>query len=34
MAQLVNYTEGTTIVNELNNIYEMLTWNEMDETAV
>lgn len=34
MTQLVNYTEGTTIVNELNNIYEMLTWNEMDETAV
>lgn len=33
MTQLVNYTEGTTIVNELNNIYEMLTWNEMDETA-
>lgn len=33
MTQLVNYTEGTTIVNELNNIYEMLTWNEMDEAA-
>lgn len=34
MTKLINYTEGTTIVNELNNIYEMLTWNEMDETAV
>ena len=34
MTKLVNYTEGTTIVNELNNIYGMLTWNEMDETAV
>ena len=34
MSQLINYTEGTTIVNELNNIYEMLTWNEMEEATI
>lgn len=30
---LVNYTEGTTLVKEINNIYEMLAWQSMDELA-
>ena len=30
---LTNYTEGTTLVKEINNIYEMLAWQSMDELA-
>ena len=30
---LVNYTQGTTLVKEINNIYEILTWQSMDELA-
>lgn len=34
MTQLVNYSgTTTTVVDELNNIYNILTWNEMDATA-
>jgi hypothetical protein len=33
MTQLVNYSGTvTTVVDELNNIYNILTWNEMDTT--
>lgn len=34
MTTLVNYQEGTTIVDKLNNIYDRLTWKEMDEATV
>lgn len=34
MTKLVNYEEGTTVVDEINNIYEMLTWIDMQETTV
>lgn len=34
MTKLKNYSEGTTIVNELNNIYDILTWKDMEETVV
>lgn len=34
MTQLINYSgTTTTVVDELNNIYNILTWNEMDATA-
>lgn len=33
LTTLNNYTQNTTIVNELNNIYEILTWSSIDETA-
>lgn len=33
LTTLKNYTQNTTIVNELNNIYEILTWSSIDETA-
>ena len=29
LTSIVNYVEGTTIVDEINNIYSLLTWNEM-----
>lgn len=31
MTDLINYAEGTTIVSEINNIYDILTWKEMEE---
>lgn len=31
MTDLTNYTEGTTIVNEINNIYDRLTWQEIPQ---
>ena len=34
MTKLKDYSEGTTIVNELNNIYDILTWKDMEETVV
>lgn len=33
LTKLSNFSEGTTIVNEINNIYEILTWQSMDELA-
>lgn len=33
LTKLSNSSEGTTIVNEINNIYEILTWQSMDELA-
>lgn len=33
LTKLSNFSEGTTIVNEINNIYELLTWQSMDELA-
>lgn len=34
MTKLKDYSEGTTVVNELNNIYDILTWKDMEETVV
>lgn len=31
MTDLTNYTEGTTIVNEINKIYDRLTWQEIPQ---
>ena len=31
MTKLPNYTEETTIVNEINNIYDRLTWQEIPQ---
>lgn len=31
MTDLTNYTEGTTIVNEINKIYDKLTWQEIPQ---
>lgn len=31
MTNLTNYTEGTTIVNEINKIYDRLTWQEIPQ---
>jgi hypothetical protein len=33
LTTLVNFTENTTLVKEINNIYEILTWQSMDELA-
>jgi hypothetical protein len=31
MTKLVNYEEDITLVDEINNIYERLTWEDMQE---
>jgi hypothetical protein len=33
MTKLTDYSEGTTVVDELNNIYDILTWKDMEETV-
>lgn len=33
MTKLKDYSEGTTVVDELNNIYDILTWKDMEETV-
>jgi hypothetical protein len=30
ITQLINYTEGTTIVNEINDIRMLLAWQELE----
>ena len=33
LTTLINFTENTTLVKEINNIYEILAWQSMDELA-
>lgn len=34
MTALINYTEGTTLVSEINDLRTLLTWQEMDENEL